>query len=100
MRGLGLLYVCGKLPNNPSLKPTLTLSSHLGQKVGLGDGSVSSFPEMYYDPFFLKLHISFPLVRNSLFPPHEQEAVAIFYHFYFYCNTQREPLRRGARNSH
>ena len=100
MRGLGLLYVCGKLPNNPSLKPTLTLSSHLGQKVGLGDRSVSSFPEMYYDPFFLKLHISFPLVRNSLFPPHEQEAVVIFYHFYFYYNTQREPLRRGARNSH
>ena len=54
MRGLGLLYVCGKLPTYPSLKPTLTLSSHLGQKVGLGDRSVSSFPEMYYDPFFLK----------------------------------------------
>ena len=54
MRGLGLLYVCGKLPTYPSLKPTLTLSSHLGQKVGLGDESVSSFPEMYYDPFFLK----------------------------------------------
>ena len=32
------LYVSGKLPTNPSLKPTLTLISHLGQNVGLGGG--------------------------------------------------------------
>ena len=31
-------YVSGKLPTYPSLKPTLTLTSHLGQNVGLGEG--------------------------------------------------------------
>ena len=29
--GLGSLYVSGKLPNYPSPKPTLTLTSHLGK---------------------------------------------------------------------
>ena len=32
------LHVSGKLPTYPSLKPTLTLTSHLGQNVGLGEG--------------------------------------------------------------
>ena len=33
-----LLYVSGNLHNYPSPKPTLTLTSHLGQNVGLGEG--------------------------------------------------------------
>ena len=37
----------GKLPTYPSPKPTLTLTSHLGQNVGLGEGQVGSFPETY-----------------------------------------------------
>ena len=32
------LYVSGKLPTYPFPKPTLTLTSHLRQNVGLGDG--------------------------------------------------------------
>ena len=32
------LYVSGKLPTYPSPKSTLTLNSHLGQNVGLGEG--------------------------------------------------------------
>ena len=32
------LYVSEKLPTHPSPKPTLTLTSHLGQNVGLGEG--------------------------------------------------------------
>ena len=34
----GSFYVSGKLPTYPSPKPTLTLSSYLGQNVGLGEG--------------------------------------------------------------
>ena len=34
----GSLYVPGKLPTYPSSNPTLTLTSHLGQNVGLGEG--------------------------------------------------------------
>ena len=34
----GSLYVSGKLPTYPSPNPTLRLSSHLGQNVGLGEG--------------------------------------------------------------
>ena len=34
----GSLYVSGKLPNYPFPKPALTLNSHLGQNVGLGEG--------------------------------------------------------------
>ena len=34
----------------PSPKPTLTLTSHFGQNVGLGKGWVSSFPKTYNDP--------------------------------------------------
>ena len=33
-----LLYVSGKLSTYPSPKPTLTLTSHLGQNVGLREG--------------------------------------------------------------
>ena len=33
-----ILYVSGKLSTNPSLKPTLTLTSHFGQNVGLREG--------------------------------------------------------------
>ena len=36
--GMGSFYVSGKLPTYPSTKPTLTLSSYLGQNVGLGEG--------------------------------------------------------------
>ena len=35
---VGSLYVSGKLPTYPSPKPTLTLTSHLGQNIGLGEG--------------------------------------------------------------
>ena len=38
LRKLGLLYVSWKLPTYPSPKPILTLMSHLGQSVGLGQG--------------------------------------------------------------
>ena len=34
----GLISVSGKLPTYPSPKPTLTLTSHLGQNVGFGEG--------------------------------------------------------------
>ena len=34
----GSFYVSVKLPTYPSPKPTLTLSSYLGQNVGLGEG--------------------------------------------------------------
>ena len=34
----GSLYLSGKLPTHPSPKPALTLTSHLGQNVGLGEG--------------------------------------------------------------
>ena len=45
----GSLYVSGKLPTYPSPNSTLTLTSHLGQNVGLGEGWVSIFPETYND---------------------------------------------------
>ena len=35
---VGSLYVTGKLPTYPSPKLKLTLTSHLGQNVGLGEG--------------------------------------------------------------
>ena len=31
-------YASGKLPTYPSPKPTLTLTSHIGQNVGVGEG--------------------------------------------------------------
>ena len=37
-RGSGSIKVSGKLPTYPSLKSTLTLTAHLGQNVGLGEG--------------------------------------------------------------
>ena len=37
----------------PSPKSTLTLTSHLEQNVGLGEGEVGSFPEAYDYPFVL-----------------------------------------------
>ena len=39
----GSLYISGKLPTYSSPKPTLTLTSHLGKNVGLGEGYVGSF---------------------------------------------------------
>ena len=45
----GSLYVSGKLPTYSSPRPTLTLTSHLGQNFGLGEESVGSFPETYID---------------------------------------------------
>ena len=41
----GSFHVSVKLPTYPSPKPTLTLSSYLGQNVGLGEGWLGSFPE-------------------------------------------------------
>ena len=46
----GSIKVSGKLPTYPSPKPTLSLTSHLGQNVGLGEGYVSSFPKTKIDP--------------------------------------------------
>ena len=43
------ISVSGKLPTYPSPKSTLTLTSHLGQNVGLGEGMVGSLPETYID---------------------------------------------------
>ena len=43
-------YVSGKLLTYPSPTPTSTLTFHLGQNVGLGEGWVDSFPEIYNDP--------------------------------------------------
>ena len=43
------IYVSWKVLPYPSHKPTLTLTSHLGQNVGLGEGWVVSFPETYDD---------------------------------------------------
>jgi len=43
------VYVSGKLPTYPSPKPTLTLTSHLGQNVGVGE-EVGSFSETYPSP--------------------------------------------------
>ena len=48
-RDVGSIYVSGKLPTYPSPKSTLTLTSHLGQNVGLGEGKVDSFSETYID---------------------------------------------------
>ena len=42
---LGSYYLSGKLPTYPSPKPTLILTSHLRENVGLGEGQVGSFPE-------------------------------------------------------
>ena len=41
----GSVKVSGKLPTYPSPNPTLILTSHFGQNVGLGEGLVGSFPE-------------------------------------------------------
>ena len=46
----GSLYISGKLSTYPASKPTLTLTSHSGQNVGLGAVWVGFFPEMYNDP--------------------------------------------------
>ena len=35
---LGQFSLSGKLPTHPSPKPTLTLTSRLGQNFGLGEG--------------------------------------------------------------
>ena len=41
------LDVSAKLPTYSPPKSTLTLTFHLGQNVGLGEGYVGSFPERY-----------------------------------------------------
>ena len=45
--GLEFLDHYGKLSTYPSPKPTLTIISHLGQNVTLGEGWVGSFSETY-----------------------------------------------------
>ena len=50
---LKTLHFSGKLPTYPSPKPTLTLTSHLGQNVGLREGQVGSFLGTFYDPTLL-----------------------------------------------
>ena len=41
----GTVQVSGKLPSYPSPKPTLSLTSHLGKNVSLGEGQVVSFSD-------------------------------------------------------
>ena len=48
------IYVSGKLPTYTS--PKLTLTLHLRQNVGLGEGWVDSFPGTYNDPFYRTLN--------------------------------------------
>ena len=49
----GSVYVSRKLPTYPSPKPTLTLSSHLGQNDGLGEVG-GQFPKnLNSSPFFI-----------------------------------------------
>ena len=43
------LHISGKLLPYPSPKLTLTLTSHLSQNVGLGEGYVGSLTEIYKD---------------------------------------------------
>ena len=60
---VGSLYVTGKLPTFPSPKRTLTLTSHLGQNVGLGEGrwAVSRKRIMMTTPLF-------PVLTNVQLP--------------------------------
>ena len=37
-KSIGSIQISGKLPTYPSPKPSLSLTSHLGQNVGLGEG--------------------------------------------------------------
>ena len=46
----GINVSSGKLPTHPSPKLTLTLTSHLGQNVSLGEGLVDSFSETLFGP--------------------------------------------------
>ena len=46
----GSIKVNWKLPTYPSPESTLTLTSHLRQNVGLGEGQVGSFPETLIEP--------------------------------------------------
>ena len=62
----GSLYVSGKLPTYPSPKPTLTLTSHLKQNVGLREGWVGSFSETYYDPILLAHCYCLLVIANDL----------------------------------
>ena len=50
----------GKLPTYLSPKPTLKLTSHLGQNVGLREGLVGSFPGTDNDPKFITCGIRTP----------------------------------------
>ena len=61
-----------ELPTYPSPKPTLTLNSHLGQNVALGEGWVGSFSETHIEPKKLTVLNTFAKalsknVRNNLF---------------------------------
>ena len=46
--------IFGSISTYPSPKSAITLVSHLGQNVGLGEGSVGSFLETQIDPNFLQ----------------------------------------------
>ena len=50
----GLLTVSRKLPTYSSPKPTLTLTSLLGQNFGLGEGQVDNYP------LWLQMHVKKP----------------------------------------
>ena len=51
---MGSFYVSGKLPTYPSTKPTVTLSSYLGQNVGLRKGWGKCFTETKNDPRYVR----------------------------------------------
>ena len=50
---MGSLYVSRKLSTYPFPEPTLTLTSLLGQNVGLGEQYVGRFPETNDDPNYV-----------------------------------------------
>ena len=49
---IGSVKVSGKMATYPSPNPTLILTSHFEQNVGLGEGSMGSFPETLNDPLY------------------------------------------------
>ena len=60
-------YISGKLPTYPSPKPTLILTSHLGQNVALGRGRWAVSQECIMIPFFFHLFFFFILFFIPIF---------------------------------
>ena len=60
-------YISGKLPTYPSPKPTLILTSHLGQNVALGRGRWAVSQECIMIPFFFHLFFFHPFFHSYIF---------------------------------